>query len=316
MKIIFFGSSNFAVPSLERLLKSGHEILAVVTQPDRKKGRQLKVQATPVKKVATSKKIKIYQPEDVKDASFQKSLKAHSADLFVVVAFGQILPKEVLETPKLYSINLHASLLPKYRGAAPINKVITDGAVKTGLTIIRMNEKMDAGDIMLQGKVVIEKEDTSESLEKKLSSLGSILLFDAVRFIEKDNVTLKRQDEKKASFAPSLKKEDGLIDWQKNALDIHNMIRGLVPWPCAFTFLDDKILKLWKSETLPSYANTVPGQIVDVSANILMVACGKGLLLIKELQLEGGKRMDIENFLRGHKLEKGAFLGKQDKELA
>lgn len=311
MKIVFFGSSDFAVPSLENLLGSSHEILAVVTQPDRKSGRDLKIGKTPVKDAASSRGIKIYQPENIAEPSSLGYFKSLSADLFVVVAFGQILAKSVLGIPGLYSINLHASLLPKYRGAAPINRAIMNGERKTGLSIIRMNEKMDAGDIILQRRLEVEKEDTSETLQRKLSSLGAILLLDAIRFIGEERVKFKKQDEKKATFAPKLKKEDGLIDWKKDTLEIHNKVRGLVPWPCAFTFLNGKILKIWKSDILLSRGKPEPGGIVDIQKEGFTVGCGKGSLIVKELQLEGGKRMAAASFVRGHKLEKGMFLGKK-----
>ena len=314
MKIVFFGSAEFAVPSLERLLGSEHKVVEVVTQPDRKKGRHLKISATPVKGFASQKGVRIYQPENLKNPLSLKHLKSISADLFVVVAFGQILPEDVLKIPKLYSINLHASLLPKYRGAAPVARAIIHGEIKTGLTIIRMTDKMDAGDIMLQRKVEIDKEDTSETMDKKLSNLGTLLLLDAIRFIEKDKIKFEKQDKKKVTFAPKLKKEDGSIDWKKPASVIHNMVRGLRPWPCAFTFLDAKFLKIWKSEVLASREKKEPGEIVDIREENFFVSCGKDLLIVKELQLEAGKRMDVASFLRGHKLEKGTILGAEDKK--
>lgn len=316
MKIVFFGSADFAVPSLERLLDSPHEVLTVVTQPDRKKGRHLKISTTPLKKLASSKCIRIYQPEKVSDPSSIKHLRSLSCDLFVVVSFGQILPANILGIPKHYCINLHPSLLPKYRGAAPVNWAIVNGETKTGLSIIKMNEKMDAGDIMLQKSIGIEKEDTSETLNRRLSNLGAILLLDAIRFIEEDRITFKKQDEKKATFAPRLKKEDGLIDWKKDAREIHNMVRGLVPWPGAFTFLNNKILKIWKSDILTSREKLEVGKIVEIQKESFLVACGNNLLIVKELQLEGGKRMDAGSFIRGHDVQKDKFLGKQDKNLA
>ncbi|MBN1353049.1 MAG: methionyl-tRNA formyltransferase [Candidatus Omnitrophica bacterium] len=312
MKIVFFGSSEFAVPSLEMLLNSQYEVLAIVTQPDRKSGRHLKISATPVKEAVCSRSIAVYQPENVNDPSFVKNLKSLSADLFIVVSFGQILSKDVLDVPGRYSINLHASLLPKYRGAAPVNWAIIKGEKKTGLTIIRMDERMDAGDVMLQRAIEVEREDTAETLKRRLSDLGAVLLLDSVRFIARDKVTFKKQDNRKATQAPKLKKEDGMIDWGKNAVDISNMVRGLVPWPCAYTFLDGKLLKIWKTEVLSSREKNAAGKIIDVTDNAIFVSCGQDLLLIKELQAEGGKRMDTASFLRGHKLEKDAILGNAD----
>lgn len=315
MKITFFGSSEFAVPSLKVLLDSSHEIVAIVTQPDREKGRRCKVQPTALKSAAPPG-ITVYQPESLKDAAAVKFLRSLLSDMFIVVAFGQILPKEILKIPKLYSINLHPSLLPKYRGSAPVNRAIINGETETGISIIRMNERMDAGDIILQKKVKIEKEDTSEALTRRLSELGAVLLLDALKFIEGNRIKFKKQDEKKASLAPMLKKEDGLIDWNKSADEIHNTVRGTVPWPGAYTFLDGKMLKIRETDVTPLYEKPETGKIFDVQKDYFMIACGKGALRVKELQLEGGKRIDTASFLRGHRLEKGTFLGKKDKNLA
>ena len=307
MKIVFFGSSDFAVSSLKMFLDSEHEVLAVVTQPDRKKGRNLKVSATPVKDLAASKNVSVYQSENIGEESFLKRLKSFSADLFVVVAFGQILPGSVLGIPKRYSVNLHASLLPKYRGAAPINRAIINGETKTGLTIIRMNEQMDAGDVMLQRKIAIEREDTSESLKEKLSELGAILLLDAIRFIEEDRITFKKQDEKKATLAPKMKKEDGAIDWNVPAVEIQNRIRGVIPWPGAYTYIGDKRINIWKAKAQDGTAN--PAEIVEVQTE-LIVGTKKGLLKVEEIQAEGKKRMGALEFLRGYQgLNKGDTFG-------
>ncbi|MFC1576583.1 methionyl-tRNA formyltransferase [Candidatus Omnitrophota bacterium] len=309
MKIVFFGSSDFAVPSLERLIESQHKVVTVVTQPDREKGRNLKISATPVKEVATAKDTTVYQPEDVTSPESIKHLKSLKADLFIVVAFGRILPTEVLDIPKLYSMNLHASLLPKYRGAAPINYAVMKGEKKTGLTVIRMNEKMDAGDIMLQRSLEIERTDDAETMSRKLADLGSVLILDAMRFIELDKVKFKTQPQKTMSRASKLTKEDGLVDWKKPNDKIHNMVRGLVPWPCAYTYFGEKMIKIWKSETMPSYQKIYPGTVIEVRKDFIAVACGKNALIIKELQLEGGKRMSAADFLRGHKIEKSTFFG-------
>jgi methionyl-tRNA formyltransferase len=316
MKIVFFGSSEFAVPSLKRLLDSPHEVSAVVTQPDRKKGRSLKVSETPVKKLASKKKISIHQPENAGNKESLKYLKSLRADLFVVVAFGQILTKATLDIPKSCSVNLHASLLPKYRGAAPVSRAIMNGEKRTGLSIIRMNEGMDAGDIILQRPVEIGKEDTSETLNRKLSDLGAILLLDAVRLIGEDKAVFKKQNDRAATLAPKLTKKDGLIDWNKTSKEVHNKVRGTLPWPSAFTFLDGKILKIRKSTALPSHDKLNPGEIIDIQKDGLTVACGQSLLIVREVQLEGRKMMDAASFARGRNIEKGMFLGKQDKTLA
>ena len=309
MKILFFGSSEFAVPSLARLLDSPHKIVGVVTQPDRKKGRLLKVTPTPVKAFALSKGIKTYEVERLNEALSMKRLKSFSADLFVVVAFGQILSKSVLEIPKIYSVNLHASLLPKYRGAAPINWALMRGESHTGLTIIKMNEKMDAGDIILQRRVPIEKEDTSGTLSVKLARLGSVLLLDAVKFIEEKRISFKKQDEKKACPARLLKKEDGLIDWEKTAAEISNKIRGTLPWPGAYTYFGGKKINIPKAVVVDGEG--APGEIIEAKKE-LMVGTKKGILKVLEIQTEGKRPMQACDFLRGQRhMEKGGKFANQ-----
>jgi len=307
MKIVFFGSSEFAVPSLERLLESQHKISAVITQPDRKKGRCLKLSATPVKTLASERGVKIYQPESLEEASSLKRLKSFSADLFAVVAYGLILPKKILEIPKLYSVNLHASLLPKYRGAAPVSRAVMNGETETGLTVIRMNERMDAGDIILQRRVAIEKEDTSETLNGRLANLGAVLLADTVRFIEGDKVSFKKQDEKKATLAPRLKKEDGLIDWKKSAVEILDKIRGTVPWPGAYTYFKNKKVGIRKAAL--AYGEGPPGEIFEAEKE-LIIGTKKGLLNVLEIQAEGKRAMPAADFLRGRRdVKKGEKFG-------
>lgn len=307
MKIVFFGSSEFAVPALNMLLSSSHEVLAVVTQPDREKGRSLLVQGTPVKKAVSSKPVKIYQSEDLRNPASMEFLAKLQADLFVVVAFGQILTTDVLEMPELCSINLHPSLLPKYRGAAPVNWAVINGENKTGLSVIRMNERMDAGDIIMQRAVKIEPEDTAETLSHRLAELGGVLLLDAVRFISENKAKFKRQDEKKVTFAPRLKKEDGLVNWKKTALEIHNLVRGAVPWPGAYTICNNKKINAWKTSIISGSAS--PGEVVE-ARRALIVGTGKGLIELNEVQLEGKKRMSALDFLRGFRdLEKGKVLG-------
>lgn len=307
MKIIFFGSGKFAVPSLERLLNSKHKVLSVITQPDREKGRHLVLSPTAVKELAVSKNIDVYQPEDLMDPEFLKKLKLFSADIFIVVDFGKLLPREVFAMPKLYTINLHPSLLPKYRGAAPVNWAVIKGEKKTGLTVIRINDKLDAGDRMLQRSIIIEKNDTSIILEKKLAPLGALLLLDALRIIEEGRATFKRQPDKKGISAPKLKKEDGLINWQKSADEIHNLIRGTVPWPGAYTFFDKKKINIWKAHTTSGKAN--PGEVISVEKELL-VGTKNGMLRIEEIQLEGKKRMSVSEFLRGFtQITKGTLLG-------
>jgi methionyl-tRNA formyltransferase len=268
MKIVFFGSSEFAVPSLKRLLDSVHEVVCVVTQPDRGKGRNLKVQATPVKKALKPNRVPIFQPETLRDSELQERLRSYSTDLFIVVAFGLILPEEVLGIPRLYSINLHPSLLPKYRGAAPVNWALINGETKTGLTVIRMNEKMDAGDIIMQRSLAIEERDTGETLNERLADLGSLLLLDAVNVIKEDRAKFKKQDEKKATLAPRLKKEDAIIDWNKTSKEIHDRVRGMIPWPGTYTTFANKKIIVWKTSVIDGEAD--PGEIVNLDDCIVV----------------------------------------------
>ena len=312
MDIIFFGSSNFAVASLKALLNTAHKISCVVTQPDRKKGRGLQIAETPVKKVAIDAGLKIYQPNQVNAPEVIKFLKDLNPDLFIVVAYGQILSGKLLDIPKIFSLNAHASLLPKYRGAAPINWAIINGDSKTGVTIIKMIEKMDAGPLILQKKIDISEENTSITLEDKLSNLAVQLLIDTIKSIENNDCNLTLQDETKVSFAPRLKKEDGQIDWNKPAQDIYNLIRGCLGWPDAFTYYNGKLLKIHRASVCPFARLPVcplPGEIIKVSGEGMVVATGRDNLIIEELQIEGKRRMKTEEFIAGHKICVGEILG-------
>lgn len=305
MKLIFFGTSDFALPSLKKIIESKHEICAVVTQPDRKKGRRLVVTPPPVKAAVSALSFPIHQPVKASSPESLKALRRYDADLFVVVEFGQILKKELLEMPRIFCVNLHASILPKYRGAAPINWSIMNGDEKTGVTTMKMNEKMDCGDIIDQEEVPIRKTDDCGSLKKRLSEKGGDLLLNTINDIEAGSIDLKKQDEGKASFAPKLKKEDGLIDWSKGAKEINNRVRGLSPWPSAYTHFKGKLLKIWKSEFRYDGSRYDAGEINGFEGDAILVCAGKGVLVIKELQLEGGKRLGSGVFLRGHKLNAG-----------
>jgi len=311
MRIVFFGSAHFAVPSLEALIKSTHEIACVVTQPDKQKGRHLQVSGTNVKSTAVLAKLKIFQPENIKSQESVNFLKSLNADLFVIVAYGQMFSQEVLDIPKIMPINIHASLLPRYRGAAPINWAIINGDKKTGVTIIYVTFKMDSGPVITRKEVKIEDKDTSVTLEEKLRGCGADLLMDTLKIIDSRNYRLVEQDEDNVILAPKLKKEDGLIDWGSRAVDIHNQIRGALPWPGAFSGYRGKILKIFQSDVLPLFPNhqPVPGELVRAGKAGIIVACGRGFLEIKELQLEAGKRMPAQNFIIGHKLITGERLG-------
>lgn len=307
MNIIFFGTSNFAIPALKKVMLSHHELKAVVTQPDRRSGRKLVLTQPPVKSVLKGTSIPIYQPEYVSSQETVERLKIHDADLFVVVEFGQILKANILSAPKLFCINIHASLLPAYRGAAPINWSIINGEKESGITIIRMNEKMDAGDILSQEKVKIEDGDTSESLSKKLSIVGSELILKTIDVIDSGKAKFRKQKESSATYARKLRKEDGLIDWSMDARDIYNSIRGLLPWPGAYTHWNGKFIKIFKADlSMHSVQKKDVGRVVKICKDSLIIGTGKGGLIIKELQLQGGKRLDAGAFLLGHKIDTGS----------
>lgn len=313
MKIIFFGSAHFAVPALEALIKSTHEVICVVTQPDKKKGRHLQVSGTEVKSTAVLAKLKIFQPENIKSKGSVNFLKSLEADLFVIVAYGQMFSQEVLDIPKIMPINIHASLLPRYRGAAPINWAIINGDKSSGVTIMYVTLKMDSGPLIMKKEVKIEGTDTSVTLEEKLRQCGAELLMDTLKIIDRRSYDLVDQIEDQVIEAPKLKKEDGLIDWGSTAVDIHNQIRGLLPWPAAFTLYRGKMLKIFQAEVLPLFMNHKPelGEVVRANKDVVVVSCAKGFLAIKELQLEAGKRMSAGSFIIGHKLSVGEILGKK-----
>ena len=310
MKIVFFGSSHFAVPALEVLIKSKHELVCVVTQPDKQKGRHLHVTGTDIKSIAVASGLKIFQPENIKSKESVKFLKNLDADIFVIAAYGQILSQEALDIPKIMPVNVHASLLPRYRGAAPINWAIINGDKKTGITIMFVTRKMDSGPIIMQKEVKIDDNDTAVSLEEKLRQFGGQLLMQALTSIDNRGYRLVDQDEDKVVLAPKLKKEVGLIDWNTSAVNIHNQIRGVLPWPGAFTSYRRKLLKVFQAEVLTVFPNhqPQPGEIIRADKEGIVAACGRGFLKIHELQLEAGKRMPARNFIIGHKLAAGEIL--------
>lgn len=314
MNIIFFGSSQFAVPALEALIESKHKVFCVVTQPDRKKGRGLHLSSTVVKNIALEEGLEIYQPERINTPEAVSFLKSLKPDLFIVIAYGQILSQEVLEIPKKFAMNIHAALLPQYRGAAPINWAIIKGEKTTGVTAMKMSKEMDAGDIIFQKKLDISSVDTAITLEEKLSRLAAELLLETLNSIEKDNLKMIPQDNSKVSFAPKLKKEDGLIDWRKTAQEIYNLIRGCLEWPGAFTYFHSRLLKIYKARVLPSSSLPVfasPGAVKQISREGIVVATGKDNLIIEELQPEGKRKMKVEEFIAGHKICVGEIFGKK-----
>ena len=307
MKIVFFGTSEFAMTMLGRLIGSKHKVPAVVTQPDRQKGRRLKVSPPPVKVLAMAHDISVHQPLDASGRDSASYLKKLDADLFVVVAFGQILKKEILEIPKVYSINIHSSLLPKYRGAAPTNWAIINGDRTSGVTVIKMNERMDEGDIILKKEIAIDPEDTNITLSEKLASLGADALEETIELIGSGRAKFIKQDGSAATYAPKLKKEDGLINWKEPALSIHNKVRGLLPWPGAYTHFKGKVLKILQTEVLGSCPGEgLAGEVVDIIKHKgIVVKTGEGCILIKYVQIEAKKPFDTDAFRCGHKIEPG-----------
>lgn len=310
MKILFMGTPDFAAGILKSLIEAGHEITAVVTQPDRAKGRSGEPVFSPVKEVAVETGIPVLQPERIKRPEETAKLLEYPADIYVVAAFGQILSKEILEQPPLGCINVHASLLPKYRGASPIQRVILNGETRTGVTIMQMNEGLDTGDILYSKSLVLAPDETFETLHDRLMALGAQAVNEALDLIGCGKITRVMQDDSYSSYAPLIKKEDGRIDWKKSSTEIYAQIRAFNPWPGTFTYLDGKMMKIWEAAPSDSYAKdgAKPGEIISVSKDFLTVSCGQGALTVTSLQAEGKKRMDVKAYLLGNAIEKGAVL--------
>lgn len=309
MKIVFFGSGKFAVTILEALHRAGHEIALVVTQPDRKKGRHLHLSATPVKEYALDHRLKLYQPENINLPQNLTTLKKEKADVFVVVSYGRILSRDILSLPRLMPVNIHASLLPKYRGAAPINHALINNEHRTGVTYIRMNEHMDEGDILIQKAVKIEENEKAPELEQRLSQCAAAHIHEVLEKIENKKIRAKKQDGKKATPAPLMKKNDGLIQWDRRAKDILNHFRGCFGWPGSWTLCKGKILKVLELSVCAAGKRGKPGEIVSAKENILEVACGNGSVCIKEVLPESHRRMPVSSFLAGHHVSVGEVLG-------
>ncbi len=307
-RIIFFGTPSFAIPTLKRLLQETDEVVAVVTQPDREKGRGRKVVPSPVKEFALQHKISVFQPKKVKDENFYENLKALQPDLIVVVAYGQILPKSILDIPRYGAVNVHASLLPKYRGASPIAWAILKGEKRTGVTTIKMDEGMDTGDILLQKEIILGERETFESLHDRLALLGEEVLMETLERMKKGDLTPIPQDHSEATFAPPFKKEDGRIDWKKEAREIDCQIRALNPWPGTFTEWNGRLLKIFSGEVRQGISKGEAGRVVWVGADFIEVETGNGSLLIKEVQLEGKRRMSVKEFLSGHSIPVGTVF--------
>ncbi len=307
MNIVFMGTPDFSVESLKRL-KEKHNVVAVVSQPDKPKGRGKKLVNTPVKQFALDNGIeKIYQPEKIKDEEVIKILKNLDADLFVVVAYGQLLSEQVLNIPKYGCINVHGSLLPKYRGAAPIQWSIINGEEKTGVTIQYMEKGMDSGDMILKEEIIIEKTETYKTLYDKMSIVGAEALIKAIELIETGNVNAEKQNHDEATYAPMIYKEMGHIDWNNSSKDIINLIRGINPIPMAYSIYKDEVFKISEAEEVSGYSGNI-GEIVDVQKDGFIVKTKDSAIIIKEMQAKGGKRMKTSDYLRGHSIEKGTIL--------
>ena len=312
MNIVFMGTPEFAVPCLKELIDSGENVQAVLTQPDKPKGRGYKLTPPPVKELALTHNIPVYQPESLKKGeNAQKTieiLKSLSPDIIVVVAYGKILPKEVLDIPKHFCINVHASLLPKYRGAGPIQWSVLNGETETGVTTMVMAEGLDTGDMLMKASLKIGENETASELHDRLSELGAKLLVDTIEAVKSGDFTRTVQNDEESNYAPMLSKDLCPIDFSKSAREIHNQIRGLSDWPCATATLDGKRIKIFRSSVSNiEYKDKQPGEIVDEKK--FTFVCGDGKCInIEELQTDGGKRMKTEDYLRGNSLEKGTIL--------
>lgn len=300
MKVVFMGTPDFSVPALEKIAEK-HQVVAVVTQQDRPKGRGHKYQFTPVKEKALELEIPVYQPEKVKNPEFVDILREFKTDVIVVIAFGQILSKEILDLPKYGCINVHASLLPKYRGAAPIQWAVIDGEEVSGVTTMYMAEGLDTGDMIDKTVIPLDAKETGGSLFDKLAVEGGALILKTLEKLENNTATRTPQKEEESTYAGKITKELGRIDFHKSATEIERLIRGLNPWPSAFTYLDGKVLKIWDADVIDEKVTEEPGTICKKN-KALQIATGKGYLDIKELQLEGKKRMDVLSFLNGYQI--------------
>lgn len=338
MKIVYMGTPDFAVGALEALIKAGHEIIAVVTQPDKAKGRSDKLVYSPVKECALAHNLPVWQPLKIKRPEAVEELKKYEADVFVVAAFGQILSKEILDMPKYGCLNIHASLLPKYRGSSPIQWTVINGEEKTGVTIMQMNEGVDTGDILYQKEMLLDKKETGESLFDKLAVLGAEAIVEALPLLEAGALTPIPQKEEEATHTVMLNKSMGRVDWNKSAMELERLVRGLNSWPSAYTFYEGRQLKIWEADVEEDEKriqgsgaenaagsitaaganatddkvagiNVAPGQVIAVEKNRFAVACGEGALWITSLQMEGKKRMSTYDFLLGKGITIGDMLG-------
>ena len=306
MRVVFFGTPQFAVPSLERLVHSAHDVVGVVTQPDRPRGRGQKVTDAPVKMTAVQHGLPVFQPARLRDPEVKETLTRWAPELGVVAAYGKILPESVLNLPRFGMINVHASLLPRYRGAAPVQRAVIDGMPETGVTIMRMVLALDAGGMFAKVTRPIGSDETSDIVERDLAHLGASLLLDVIDDLAAGRAVEEPQDDSLSTYASKITKEEGLIDWTLAAADIHNRVRGLYPWPHAFSYLNGERLIVMRSHVAPEPTSADPGTIVDVSSGAISVATGHGgRLAIDEVQPEGRRAMKVRDYLAGHPIQPG-----------
>jgi methionyl-tRNA formyltransferase len=308
MRVVFMGTPDFAVGTLEAIVEAGHEVAAVVTQPDKPKGRGGAVAMSPVKECAVKHGLTVLQPLKARDESFVSELKTYSPDVIVVVAYGQILPEEIINMPKYGCINVHASLLPKYRGASPIQWAVLDGCEYSGVTTMQMDKGLDTGDILEVEKVKLDKKETGGSLFDRLSEVGASLLVKTLEKAEAGTLNPVKQDESEATYVKMISKSFGELDFAKSAETLERMVRALNPWPSAYTHLDGKLLKIWDADVEESTEASAVGAVATDHKTYLKITCGEGVLSVNELQLEGKKRMKTADFLRGYNIKENTIL--------
>ena len=313
MRIVFMGTPEFALPSLKALLESRHEVVGVFTQPDRPVGRGHKLDSPPVKKLAEQYTVPVFQFEKVRRQAGLDAMRALNPDLVVTAAFDQILSQKLLDVPRLGTVNVHASLLPRHRGAAPINWSIMQGDKVTGVTTMLTDAGLDTGDMLLKAETDIDPEETAGELTERLSEIGAELLIKTIDAYENGEITPEKQDESRMTYDPMLEKGMGEIDWRKGAQEVHNLVRGVNPWPGAYTSLNGETLKIWKTRVLADFEGDVAGSVLKASAKEgLVIACGAGAVEVLELQMPGGKRMQAKAYLSGKNIAVGTVLGETD----
>ena len=308
MRVIFMGTPDFSVGILEEILAAGHEVVLVVTQPDKPKGRGKAMQYSPVKEAALAHGLEVYQPKKIREAECVEYLRSYQPDIMVVAAFGQILSKEVLDMPRYCCLNVHASLLPKYRGAAPIQWAVINGDKVSGVTTMRMDTGIDTGDMIDKTEVILAEDETGGSLFDRLAEAGAKLCVASMKKIEDGTAVYTKQDETKATHVGMIEKRFGRINWKLGAVEIERLIRGLNPWPSAYTYVDGKMLKIWKASVIDGGDPKKAGCIIKADGKNLQIQTGDGILAVEELQLEGKKRMPAADFLRGYTILEGSYI--------